>query len=78
MQCPKCHKDFSDAVIDLHLERCDEVNEESVPAVDPDLAELREKAKELGIENADRKGEKRLREEIEAATAAKDGGGNGG
>ncbi|MBB6632767.1 hypothetical protein [Cohnella thailandensis] len=45
--------------------------------VDTELEQLRERARELGVANVERKGAKRLREEIAEAEAAATGGGGG-
>lgn len=72
MQCPTCKQDFSESVFPHHVERCSELESSSAPSNmgQDELTELRQKAAELGIENADRKGERRLREEIAAAERA--------
>jgi hypothetical protein len=66
LKCRYCKEEFSDSVVKLHENRCKD-NPAEETKQDNDLEELRAKAKELGVENADRKGEKRLLEDIAAA-----------
>lgn len=64
MMCPKCGKDLSPKVWDIHVPRCQALEKNENPYQEMEIEALREIAKERGVSRYWVKGKKTLEDEL--------------